>query len=263
MENASSKPEGSRLRSSLKIRLKITACATLLLAAVTTVFVWRTANASPQQSAAPAATPTAQATPSQPALPSYFSGLKAPDSTGSNYGVWSTPSGTPNADGSPSGDIPGKLGIGDLYDRILHNQYSINIIWTLLSGALVYFMQLGFAFLEAGFARAKNANHTMAMLMMVFVIGTAAYWVYGFALGWGNWFNGPAAPGIRVSVPACPRSGTALDSAAMATAPLNTDCSGPAAFFSPKVSTMLESLRSSSSCRSLWKLASPFRLVPC
>ena len=78
---------------------------------------------------------------------------------------------------------------------MLHNQYSINIIWTLLSGALVYFMQLGFAFLEAGFARAKNANHTMAMLLMVFIIGTAAYWVYGFALGWGNWFNGPAAPG--------------------------------------------------------------------
>ena len=194
MKNASSKPEGSHLRSSLKIRLKITACATLLLAVVTTAFVWKTANAAPQQSAAPAA-PAAQAAPNQPALPSYFSGLKAPDSTGSNYGVWSTPSGTPNADGSPAGDVPSKLGTGDLYDRILHNQYSINIIWTLLSGALVYFMQLGFAFLEAGFARAKNANHTMAMLLMVFIIGTAAYWVYGFALGWGNWFNGPAAPG--------------------------------------------------------------------
>ncbi|HTT19126.1 MAG TPA: ammonium transporter [Candidatus Sulfotelmatobacter sp.] len=194
MKKISSKPEGSRLRSSLTLRLKITACATLLLAVVTTVFVWKTATAAPQQSAPPAA-PAVQATPSEPALPSYFSGLKAPDSTGSNYGVWSTPSGTPNADGSLGGDVPSKLGIGDLYDRILHNQYSINIIWTLLSGALVYFMQLGFAFLEAGFARAKNANHTTAMLLMVFVIGTAAYWVYGFALGWGNWFNGPAAPG--------------------------------------------------------------------
>jgi Amt family ammonium transporter len=83
----------------------------------------------------------------------------------------------------------------DLYDCILHNQYSINILWTLLSGALVYFMQLGFAFLEAGFPRAKNATNTMALTLMVFIIGTASYWEYGFALGWGNWFNGPAAPG--------------------------------------------------------------------
>jgi hypothetical protein len=36
--------------------------------------------------------------------------------------VWATPSGTPNADGSPSGDIPSKLSIADLYDRVLHNQ---------------------------------------------------------------------------------------------------------------------------------------------
>jgi len=49
VKNASSKPEGSRLRSSLKIRLKITVCATLLLAVVTTLFVWKTANAAPQQ----------------------------------------------------------------------------------------------------------------------------------------------------------------------------------------------------------------------
>jgi Amt family ammonium transporter len=198
VKNSNSKFGGSVLTSSLKLRLKITACATLLLAVVTTVFIWTTAKAAPQQNATPASPQLAQppaAAPIQPALPSYFSGLKAADPTGSNYGVWSTPSGTPNADGSPGGDIPSKLGISDLYDRIQHNQYAINIVWTLLSGALVYFMQLGFAFLESGFARAKNANHTMAMTLMVFIIGTAAYWVYGFALGWGNWFNGPAAPG--------------------------------------------------------------------
>jgi ammonium transporter, Amt family len=196
VKNAPSNQDGSALKSSLKLRLKITACGTLLLAMLSTVLVWTNAKAASQQSAPAASTPAAQAPPAaQPALPSYFSGLKSPDATGANYGVWSTPSGTPNAGGSPGGDVPSTLGIADLYDRILHNQYSINIIWTLLSGALVYFMQLGFAFLEAGFARAKNANHTMAMTLMVFIIGTAAYWVYGFALGWGNWFNGPAAPG--------------------------------------------------------------------
>jgi Amt family ammonium transporter len=198
VNNSSSKPGGSVLTSGLRLRLKITVWVTLLLALVMALLTWTTAKAAPQQSAAPAPPPATQspaAAPSQPALPAYFSGLKAADPTGTNSGVWSTPSGTPNADGSPGGDIPSKLGTGDLYDRILHNQYSINIVWTLLSGALVYFMQLGFAFLESGFSRAKNANHTMAMTLMVFIIGTAAYWVYGFALGWGNWFNGPAAPG--------------------------------------------------------------------
>jgi ammonium transporter, Amt family len=183
--------------SSRNPSLKITVLVMLLVAVGTTLLTWTAAKAAPQN-AAPGTPPAAQAPAvpqNQTALPPYFSGLKTADPTGANYGVWSTPSGTPNADGSPGGDIPSKLGNADLYDRILHNQYSINIIWTLLSGALVYFMQLGFAFLESGFARAKNANHTMAMTLMVFIIGTAAYWVYGFALGWGNWFNGPAAPG--------------------------------------------------------------------
>jgi ammonium transporter, Amt family len=183
--------------SSRNPSLKVTALVMLLVALGTTLLTWTAAKAAPQN-ATPGTPPAAQAPAvpqNQTALPPYFSGLKAADPTGANYGVWSTPSGTPNADGSPGGDVPGKLGNAELYDRILHNQYSINIVWTLLSGALVYFMQLGFAFLESGFARAKNANHTMAMTLMVFIIGTAAYWVYGFALGWGNWFNGPAAPG--------------------------------------------------------------------
>jgi Amt family ammonium transporter len=197
VKNVSPQLGGSALIPNLRLRLKITAWATLVLALVTTVLMWtgRT-KAAPQQSDTPTAPSAAQApSTAQPSLPGYFSGLKSADPTGNNYGVWATPSGTPNADGSPGGDVPSKLAITDLYDRILHNEYSINIVWTLLSGALVYFMQLGFAFLESGFSRAKNANHTMAMTLMVFIIGTAAYWVYGFALGWGNWFNGPAAPG--------------------------------------------------------------------
>lgn len=187
----------STLRTSLRLRSRMTVYATVLLALATTVLIWTTrAHAQQQPGAAPPAASQAPVAPAnQPPLPSYFSGLKGPDPTGSDYGVWATPSGTPNADGSPGGDIPTKLTIADLYDRVMHNQYALNIVWTLIAGALVYFMQLGFAFLESGFSRAKNASHTFAMTLMVFIIGTAAYWVYGFALGWGNWFNGPAAPG--------------------------------------------------------------------
>jgi len=186
----------SPTRSGLQLRLKVTAWATFAMLIVTTLLIWVRQARADAPATTPAAAATAAAAPtSQPALPAYFAGLSAPDPTGNNYGVWATPSGTPNADGSAGGDVPSKLGIGDLYDRIMHNQYALNIVWTLISGALVYFMQVGFAMLEAGFSRAKNANHTIAMTLMIFVIATAAYWVYGFALGWGNWFNGPAAPG--------------------------------------------------------------------
>ena len=97
---------------------------------------------------------------------------------------------------SPVGDgDPAALTIPELYDRIAHNLYSINIVWTLVAGFLVMFMQAGFASVETGLCRAKNAAHTMAMNMMIYPLGCFAFYVYGFALGWGNWWNGPVPPG--------------------------------------------------------------------
>jgi Amt family ammonium transporter len=43
--------------------------------------------------------------------------------------------------------------------------------------------------------RAKNAAHTAAMNLMIYPLGCLAFWVYGFAIGWGNWWNGPVPPG--------------------------------------------------------------------
>ncbi|MCX7028020.1 MAG: hypothetical protein NT061_11210 [Spirochaetes bacterium] len=48
---------------------------------------------------------------------------------------------------------------------------SINILWMLLAGFLVFFMQAGFALVETGFTRHKNVAHTMMMNMIVFCIG--------------------------------------------------------------------------------------------
>jgi Amt family ammonium transporter len=59
---------------------------------------------------------------------------------------------------------------------------SINFVWTLLAGFLVMFMQAGFALVETGFTRSKNAGHTMTMNFMVYAIGMLAYWAVGFAL---------------------------------------------------------------------------------
>jgi len=131
-----------------------------------------------------------------PTLPGYFSGVAAdpaaspwPDPTGAAAGVWFAPA------GDAKGDVPGALSSADLYDRIAHNGISINLMWVLITGFLVMFMQAGFMFVETGLIRAKNAAHTAAMNFMVYPLGCLAFWVYGFAIGWGNWFNGPVAPG--------------------------------------------------------------------
>jgi ammonium transporter, Amt family len=62
------------------------------------------------------------------------------------------------------------------------NTVAINFVWTLIAGFLVMFMQAGFAMVETGFTRAKNAAHTFAMNFMVYGIGMLAYWAVGFAL---------------------------------------------------------------------------------
>ncbi len=131
-----------------------------------------------------------------PQLPAYFTAANAdaqkptwPDPTGAASGVWATPAG----DGK--GDVPSSLSTTDLYDRMLHNLYSINYVWLLVAGFLVMFMQAGFMLVETGLCRAKNASHTAAMNLMVYPLGCLAFWVYGFGIGWGNWWNGPVAPG--------------------------------------------------------------------
>src|SRR5947208_1212421 len=56
-----------------------------------------------------------------------------------------------------------------------------NVLWLLLAGFLVFFMQAGFALVETGFTRSKNVAHTMMMNMMVFSIWAIGYWICGFA----------------------------------------------------------------------------------
>lgn len=67
-----------------------------------------------------------------------------------------------------------------------HNKISINIMWTLLCGFLVMFMQAGFAMVETGFCQAKNAAHTMAMNFMVYPVGMLGFWICGFAIMFGG-----------------------------------------------------------------------------
>lgn len=63
---------------------------------------------------------------------------------------------------------------------------SVNTIWVLIGAALVFFMQAGFAMVETGFTRAKNAGNIIMKNLMDFCIGTPAFWLVGFGLMFGT-----------------------------------------------------------------------------
>ena len=98
-----------------------------------------------------------------------------------------------NIPGDPSGNNPaGSLSRADdslhgykpgqTETNVIHALYSINIVWVLVCGFLVMFMQTGFALLETGLCRAKNAAHTMSMNFLVYALGMISFWAVGFAL---------------------------------------------------------------------------------
>jgi ammonium transporter, Amt family len=109
---------------------------------------------------------------------------------------------TPNADlrakGDPDGSLTGNvsdiavadskkgLTISDALNQIGQNRIAINFVWTLIAGFLVMFMQAGFAIVETGLCRAKNANHTMMMNFMVYGVGLLAYYLIGFSIQMGG-----------------------------------------------------------------------------
>ena len=62
---------------------------------------------------------------------------------------------------------------------------AVNTIWVLVGAALVFFMQAGFAMVEAGFTRAKNAGNIIMKNLMDFCIGTPVFWLVGFGIMFG------------------------------------------------------------------------------
>lgn len=85
-------------------------------------------------------------------------------------------------------------------------EYSaVNTIWVLLGAALVFFMQAGFAMVETGFTRAKNAGNIIMKNLMDFSLGTPIFWLLGFGLMFGSGsfvgaWNGIASPENYASV---------------------------------------------------------------
>ena len=70
-------------------------------------------------------------------------------------------------------------------DAIKAVQTNADYVWTLIAAALVFFMQAGFAMVEAGFTRAKNCVNIMMKNLMDFSMGSLFYWAIGFGLMFG------------------------------------------------------------------------------
>ncbi len=94
----------------------------------------------------------------------------------------------------------GSAWAGDEAPTALSNKEAIdlvqthaNYLWTLIAAALVFFMQAGFAMVEAGFTRAKNAVNILMKNLMDFSMGSLIYWAIGFGLMFGSsatgWFG--------------------------------------------------------------------------
>lgn len=83
-------------------------------------------------------------------------------------------------------------------DQVNDIALGLNVMWMLIGGFLVFFMQAGFALVETGFTRNKNVTHTMMMNMMVFCIGAVGYWLTGFAFQFG---------GVNAAYPEIARAG--------------------------------------------------------
>jgi Amt family ammonium transporter len=86
-----------------------------------------------------------------------------------------------------------------LSDSVGHNRVAINFMWTLITGFLVMFMQAGFALVETGLCRAKNAGHTMAMNFMIYPMGMLGFYLCGFAFMFGGMADSMSPSGGGIS----------------------------------------------------------------
>lgn len=94
---------------------------------------------------------------------------------------------------------PGAPTAQEIADQVGKNKIGINYVWVLITGSIIFFFQCGFAMVETGFTRAKNAMHTMAMNFMVFLVGAIGFYLVGFALMFGG-VGGVASLGSGTAV---------------------------------------------------------------
>src|SRR6266542_4289905 len=108
--------------------------------------------------------------------------------------AWGGKVASSSAAGDPCGDVTGSsadIGVEQgqanaVTDAVGKNKIAINFAWTLATGFLVMFMQAGFALVETGFCRRKNAAHVMMTNFMIYAIGILGFWAVGYAFMFGG-----------------------------------------------------------------------------
>ena len=95
---------------------------------------------------------------------------------------------------SPAAETPGQT-VTSIRAVQAKDHLAINFAWLMIGGVLVLFMQAGFALVETGFTRAKNAAHTMLMNLVIFALGTVGWFVCGYAIMFGS----VELPGLGIS----------------------------------------------------------------
>ncbi|MGC2064481.1 MAG: ammonium transporter [Thermodesulfovibrionales bacterium] len=146
----------------------------------------------PPSTAAEQGAPPAQSAPAAPVAAAPAPEAAKSDPSGANTGgigdMVGYSSNGPSADDMKTIDAVKKTEpfAVKVADAVGKNRIAINIVWTLVCGFLVMFMQAGFAMAETGFTQAKNAGHTMAMNFMVYGLGLLGFWLTGFALQMGG-----------------------------------------------------------------------------
>jgi Amt family ammonium transporter len=100
---------------------------------------------------------------------------------------------TPDPNGGSTGTVAdvaaavaGQPTLMEVAAQAGHNKVAINMVWVLITGFLVMFMQAGFAMVETGMTRAKNVSHTMAMNFMIYPLGMLGFYICGFAFMFGG-----------------------------------------------------------------------------
>jgi Amt family ammonium transporter len=83
-------------------------------------------------------------------------------------------------------EVAGEPTGAEMAAELGHVKTSLNLFFVIFGGALVFFMQAGFAMVETGFCRSKNAVHVIMTNFVIFAIGMIAYWAVGFALMFGG-----------------------------------------------------------------------------
>jgi ammonium transporter, Amt family len=93
----------------------------------------------------------------------------------------------------PTADTP--LTVEDVGAILGQTRVALNLVWVMVAMFLVMFMQAGFALVEAGLTRAKNAGHTVMMNLLIYGVGVLGFMLVGFALQMGGSGGNPAFGG--------------------------------------------------------------------